>query len=591
MFFNTKFKKILGIMLSLVLLWFVGFIIFHHHINSYSSSLQTSLKQESTENIHKEYIQSLFDKENKDFVAYKKYDTNKKFDVRLIALYLPQFHQFKENNEWHGRGFTEWTNVTKAKPLFPSHYQPKLPIDVGFYDLTHDDVMYRQIELAKNYGIGGFAFYYYWFSGKKLMEKPVYNYLNNKELDFPFCIHWANENWSKRWDGGNHELLIKQNFSQSDYENFAKDLYEFFKDDRYIKIDGRPLFIIYRPALFKKELTVGFIKYLKSYMKEKGLKEPYIIGTKQFKFYDNPKDWELDAVMEFEISNIQGLQEKTTPKMDDNTSFKVYDWSTYITLGKQKKDYIYKTFKTVFPRWDNSARKSYTGALVYDGATPNIYGTWLQYAINEALKNNKDERIVFINAWNEWAEGAMLEPDIKYGYAYLDTTRKVLENNFIPHNIDVDMSGIAVLTGGSNRISKAIELLNQGKGERLLISGVKRGTTLNIITSREDVKLESILPIDLGYKAKDTVGNAKEIKEWSNKHNINKIYVVTSYYHIPRAKLEIENIIKDKEIIYVQTPSDFVSKQWWKNARSFQFLASEYTKFLIVFFQYKVLGL
>lgn len=152
-------------------------------------------------------------------------------------------------------------------------------------------------------------------------------------------------------------------------------------------------------------------------------------------------------------------------------------------------------------------------------------------------------------------------------------------------------TGIAVLTGGSNRISKAIELLNQGKGERMLISGVRRGTTLNLITAREDVKLESVLPIDLGYKAKDTVGNAKEIKEWSDKHNINKIYIVTSYYHIPRAKLEIENIVKNKEIKYFPTPSDFVSNKWWKNIKSFKFLALEYTKFLIVFFQYKVLGL
>ena len=322
------------------------------------------------------------------------------------------------------------------------------------------------------------------------------------------------------------------------------------------------------------------------------MQEPYIIATKQFSFTHNPSQWGLDGVMDFEINNIPRLQEKDVVKIDDEFNFKVFDWDGYIKSKRYKREYKYKTFRTVFPRWDNSPRKSRTGALIFDKSTPNIYGEWLQYSIEETEKQYKnDENIVFINAWNEWGEGAMLEPDSRYGYAYLDVTRQVLEKNFNQENKASKKSGIVALTGGRNRISKAVELLNQGLGERLLISGVKPGITLNLITSREDINLESIMPVDLGYTARDTVGNAKEIKHWADKHNIDKIYVVTSFYHIPRARLEIKNIVKDKKIEFISTPSDFVSSKWWKNFKSFKFLASEYTKFLIVFVQYKVLGL
>ena len=227
----------------------------------YMQPEETAVPAEISEKRHeaRQYIKEMFNLHSEDFTAFKAYPNKPQREVQLIAFYLPQYHQFEENNRWHGRGFTEWTNVTKAKPMFVGHDQPKLPIDVGFYDLSHDDVMSRQIELAKNYGIGGFSFYYYWFSGKKLMEKPVYNFLENKKLDFPFCLTWANENWSKRWDGGNREILMEQKFSYADFELLTQDLLPFFRDERYIKVDGRPLFIIYRPALFEQKMFVDFI--------------------------------------------------------------------------------------------------------------------------------------------------------------------------------------------------------------------------------------------------------------------------------------------------------------------------------------------
>lgn len=525
-----------------------------------------------------------------DFVAYQDYPAGQA-DVRVVALYLPQYHQFEENNRWHGRGFTEWTNVTAAKPLFEGHYQPKLPIDVGFYDLAHTDVMKRQVALAKNYGIGGFAFYYYWFSGKKLMEKPVYNYLHDKSLDLPFCLTWANESWSKRWDGGNHELLIEQKFSEEDFAALAEDLLPFFKDSRYIRINERPVFIVYRPALFDKELFKKFAAYLKEFGKNHGVGEPYLIATKQFGFWDNPADWGLDAVMEFEIDGIFGLQEMATAQFDPQADFRRMDWAGYIRSGKMRREYAYKTFRTVFPRWDNSPRKAYSGAIVFDGTTPEIYGKWLDYALKATRdKLNGEERLLFINAWNEWGEGAMLEPDRRYGYAYLDMTQRVLNGRFTPE-ADSAPVGIAALTGGRNRIAKALELLNLGAGDRLLISGVKRGTGLNLIAAREDIVLKDGQPVDLGYQATDTVGNAREVKAWAAKHGMQKLAVVTSFYHIPRARLELEHAMPEKEITFYAVQSPFVLRRWWTSFKSFAFLAAEYTKFLAVYVQYKMLGL
>ena len=533
----------------------------------------------------------------KDGAAGEKEYENKKRtsgadgDVRLIALYLPQFHQFAENNRWHGRGFTEWTNVTAAKPMYAGHYQPKLPIDVGFYDLAHDDAMWRQVELAKNYGIDGFAFYYYWFAGKKLMEKPVYNYLDNPALDLPFCLHWANENWSKRWDGGNSELLIEQTFSREDFAAFARDLLPFFKDPRYIRVNRRPLFIVYRPESIGKALFKDFAAYLRRFGRENGVGEPYIIATKAFGFFDNPGDWGLDAVMEFELNNIFGLRTKEVKPIDDKAFFTVYDWGEYVRAGKMKRSYAHKTFHTVFPRWDNTARKAYSGALVFEGSTPEVYGMWLDYAVKDTRgKLAGDERLVFINAWNEWAEGAMLEPDRRYGYAYLDVTRAVKDGRFSPEP-ETPPAGIAVLTGGKNRIAKAVELLNRGWGERLLISGVQAGTTLSLIVSRPDVRLESGQPIDLGYKARDTVGNAREVRAWAQKHGMDELFVVTSFYHIPRSRLELEHEMPGMKMHFVAADTPDVAREWWKNKNSLLFLAAEYTKFLLVYVQYKILGL
>lgn len=373
---------------------------------------------------------SQFDNSNFVEITNEPYK-NTSDSAKLIAFYLPQFHSFPENDKWHGRGFNEWTNVTKSIPLYKGHHQPQLPIDVGFYDLSTDKVMYRQIELAKIYGIYGFCFHYYWFSGKRLMEKPIFNFLNNKELNFPFCLCFANENWSKNWDGGNKEILIEQKFLDSDPLKFAQDILPFFKDERYIKIANKPVLIIYKPQLIKKEVLKNFVKELNNKAKENNFDGVYLIMAKTQIQETQPKEYCMDAVVEFPPF---GIAEKVKPKkvkgvISRHFDFKLFNLENYIL----NKDFItntdYKLFKTVFPGWDNCARKACNEANIFE-TEPQLYKKWLKSCIEWTKNNNNsNEQFVFINAWNEWAEGAHLEPDRKYGYAYLQATKEALEES------------------------------------------------------------------------------------------------------------------------------------------------------------------
>ncbi len=363
-----------------------------------------------------------------NFVEKDESGMNKEGLTKLIAFYLPQYHLFEENEKWHGKGFTEWTNVTKALPHFVGHYQPQLPIDVGFYDLSNIEVMKRQVDLAKLYGVYGFCFHYYWFSGKKLMEKPIYNWLKNKDIDFPFCLCWANENWSKLWDGGDREVLMKQELKDGDDEKFAEDIIPFFKDNRYIRINGAPVLVVYRASLFNNERFCGFVNKLKEICKKNGIDDVYICLTNSFSFNENPKIWNANAVVEFPPHMvIAPLVEK---EMFFNASrLNVYDFSYYIKQNKHLYQTDFTLYKTVFPRWDNTARKGFSGGSVFEGCTPFVYQKWLEDCIKYTQKEHgKNEQFVFINAWNEWAEGAHLEPDRYYGYAYLDATKKALYN-------------------------------------------------------------------------------------------------------------------------------------------------------------------
>ncbi|WP_375188059.1 glycoside hydrolase family 99-like domain-containing protein [Sphingobium yanoikuyae] len=346
--------------------------------------------------------------------------------ARLIAFYLPQFHPFPENDRWWGKGFTEWTNVRPAQAQFVGHYQPHVPHeDIGYYNLTDKAVQRKQIELAKIYGIEAFCFYYYWFAGHRLMESPIEAWLEDKSLDHPFCLCWANENWSRRWDGSDHEILIAQQHSAVDDINCISDIARYLRDPRYLRIDGRPLVLVYRPALlpFPKETAMRW----RQWCRENGIGEIFLACTQSFGQTDLDA-FGFDAVIEFPPNNSSppDITDQAI-LLNDDFEGRIYDWKEFVRRSENYKDPGYKLFRSVCPGWDNTARRKNRGAIFADN-TPELYEHWLNNAIDETVRTNPNlqERIVFVNAWNEWAEGAHLEPDQETGYAYLEATRRAI---------------------------------------------------------------------------------------------------------------------------------------------------------------------
>ena len=349
----------------------------------------------------------------------------KKNDPKLIAFYLPQFHTIPENDRWWGKGFTEWTNVTLGQPQFIGHYQPHLPDELGFYDLSNKETLTRQIELAKKYGVFGFCFHYYWFSGgKKLLEKPIFNYLNDRELDFPFMICWANEPWSRRWDGSESDILMPQNFQEEDILKFIKDILPFFKDNRYIKINNSPVLIVYRPLYLKKKLIKKTVKIWREYVKEEGFDDLYLMYTKMGCCFKDLSKVGFDASIEFPPNCTKAVAQKKLKIINPNYEGEIFNLhKTVIETNKIKSED--NTYKTVFPSWDNTARKKNNAHIFYN-SSPEFYKKWLYNSIKETDELHPESKLVFINAWNEWAEGAHLEPDRKYGFAYLEATLDAL---------------------------------------------------------------------------------------------------------------------------------------------------------------------
>ena len=346
-------------------------------------------------------------------------------DIKYLAFYLPQFHPTKENDEWWGKGFTEWRNVARALPMFAGHYQPHIPADLGFYDLRNAETIKEQVDLARRYGIYGFVFHYYWFGGKRLLEAPMNLFLEHKEIDFPFCICWANETWSRRWDGSETDILMKQDHNEETDRLFIKDAIELFKDNRYIRIDGRPLLIIYRPDIFPS--LKNTIATWKAYCESQGLPTPFVVGALTFDNND-PTIFGCEAGVEFPPHGLSPWP-ITSQKRILNPNYKgiVFDARSII----QDKDYLSDTpflkFRTVFPGWDNTPRKPNLG-VVYDHTSPEFYKEWLKDVSEYTIKNMPPEkRFVFINAWNEWAEGAHLEPDFKFGNRFLEATSDVIK--------------------------------------------------------------------------------------------------------------------------------------------------------------------
>lgn len=369
------------------------------------------------------------DLEDKITVRERNHVQERKKDTKLIAFYLPQFHETPENNRWWGKGFTEWTNTRKAKPLFNGHYQPREPYRDFYYDLTDPRVREWQANLAKTYGIYGFCYYHYWFNGKRLLEKPFDAVLASGKPDFPFCLSWANESWTRKWDGGSKDVIMPQHYGgEKDWEAHFNYLLNAFQDERYIRIDDKPLFIIYRPEVIPN--LTKMLDYWDTLAKQNGLKGIYFVQTFNG-FRPLKPNKRFDAAVEFEPHFTLAHGNCTNPwkQMDGYAGKKKildYDniWSCMLNRNRIQHK---KVFLGAFNDWDNTARMRQAGT-VYNGANPSKFESYLSRQIQRA-SNVYTSEFVFINAWNEWAEGAYLEPDKRFKYQYLEAVRNALRAN------------------------------------------------------------------------------------------------------------------------------------------------------------------
>lgn len=351
--------------------------------------------------------------------------------IKPLALYLPQFHAIEENDQWWGKGFTEWTNVKKATPLFDGHYQPHIPHkDLGYYDLSDVNVMRKQAEMARKYGVYGFCFYYYYFAqGKRLLEKPINQWLAAKDIDFPFCFAWANENWTRRWDGGNNEIIMAQDYNEKNMLNMLCEMLPAFQDKRYIKIDGKPVLMIYRAEIVPqiKQIVADW----RNYIKTQGFDDLYLISMQNFK-RRNPFAMGFDAAAEFAPQMERkafclkpDLFLKKVAEKFDADIWKMEDVISTMCAGRRSS---YPLIKCVCPSWDNTPRRRENKPRIIVNAGVQNFVKFIKKAIQETFARKLPaDGLLLINAWNEWGEGAHLEPDEKNGYAYLEAIQKIQE--------------------------------------------------------------------------------------------------------------------------------------------------------------------
>ena len=353
-------------------------------------------------------------------------------DIKPIAFYLPQFYETEYNNEWWGEGFTEWTSARRGKRFFSGHHQPQLPPtgpqDLGFHDQTHLKTLKAQAKLAKTYGIYGFCHYFYWFGGRRVLEKPTDLMLANPDVDMPFCLSWANENWSRRWDGGDTDILIPQDYAPDTYAALAADLIPYFADTRYITSQGEALFLIYRPDEIP-DLPRLAAEIKKAAIKA-GHKGAIVLGTETFCLpgqQPDPRKHGLDGSVEFPPHGVSTMQVHTSArKGEPKFEGMVFDhFNAFLTTLKRPAP-DYPLFRGLFPAWDNTARRG-RRANIFAGSSPQLFSNWLYAQASWTQRQHAPARqFVFLNAWNEWAEGAHFEPDTDNGLAYLETLKGVL---------------------------------------------------------------------------------------------------------------------------------------------------------------------
>lgn len=381
---------------------------------------------------------------------------NKK--ARVIAFYLPQFHPIPENDKWWGKGFTEWTNVARAKPLFRDHYQPRIPADLGFYDLRIPEVREQQAQMAREAGIEGFCYWHYWFShDKKLLERPFQEVLNSGKPDFPFCLGWANHSWTnKSWEAGTRKqkvmTLMEMVYNEDEYIKHFYDVLPAFKDKRYITVDGKPLFYIWSALSIPN--PTAFIQLWQKLAKENGLKGIYFVGL-EFSLRENEKDIKSSLtknIPNYALKRYQNLIDLGYDAVNSRGYFRAdmycrSAWEiiwraiamrvfkhTPISKSDQRKinrwlyteeDKLKWVYPTLMPNWDRSPRSG-RKARIYTNSTPEVFGKQIDQVLNLIKDKDLEHRIVFLMSWNEWAEGNYIEPDMKYGKGYLNILKEKL---------------------------------------------------------------------------------------------------------------------------------------------------------------------
>ena len=354
---------------------------------------------------------------------------------RPIAFYLPQFHPIPENDAVWGAGFTEWKNVTRARSLFDGHYQPHIPADLGFYDLRVPEVREAQAAMARQHGIYGFCYYHYWFNGRQVLERPLREVMASGRPDFPFCVCWANENWTRRWDGQESEIILEQKYSPEDDIAHIRALIGCFSDPRYITVHGKPLLLIYR--LSRLPDPGATVDLWRRELLRAGFSGLYVCNVESSESeHQLSRRYGLDAAVQFApdwtalppriYPTVRRLpffrRQPVGPPFTDNYI------GEYGPLARQmlaKSNPGYKRFPGVTPGWDNTARRR-TDAIVLRNSTPEKYSLWLSDTLAAFTPDSPEENFLFINAWNEWAEGCHLEPCQKWGHRYLEATRDAL---------------------------------------------------------------------------------------------------------------------------------------------------------------------
>ena len=369
--------------------------------------------------------------------------------MQTIALHLPQFHPVAQNDAWWGAGFTEWTNVAKARPVVPGHYQPHLPADLGFYDLRLAETRAAQAALARQYGVSGFCYYHYWFTGERILERPVNDMVALGQPDFPFCLCWANENWTRTWDGRSGQVLLAQNYSDADDQQHIEALIPYFSDRRYIRVDGRALFLVYRTELMPDPRRTADI--WRNAAQQAGLGDLFLVRVEGFVQDVDPASIGFDAALEF-APDWQRVGQIHFSRWQHVLSYlglfpkgyfdhRFADYRKMVAQMLDKPEPPYARYRCVTPGFDNSARRK-KEATIFLHNTPDAYQAWLAEMARRELANSRpaNQKLVFINAWNEWAEGNHLEPDQKWGHAYLEATQGALASSTLAANQSANQS-------------------------------------------------------------------------------------------------------------------------------------------------------